>query len=469
MKLLRVLDLSLINIKELSHSVGTLKHLRYLNLSYTCIKKLPAFICNLNFLQTLKLSHSLLNGLPNEIWKLQKLRHLEIDGTPMNHLPAGMERLSKIRKLSEFIVRNETGCSIRELGNLNLLQGRLIISNMDQILDEYDAARANLNMKDRIDCLILDGKKHLNSHRLDHKRRFNCLLLEHMCKETIESNVYNESEMKRMESVFEGINPLMNLRRLEIWNFIGLKFPKWMVDASLKELISLKLVKCLKVKFLPHLGKLPSLKCLYLREMLEVEYIGYDDMKGFPKLEQFILDGMLSLKMWELRVEEGDMPCFVELKLSNCPKLSDLPCLPMTLRKLEIYNCQAIRHNHPLPPLENLVLKGNDDMLLLLLPNIPELLSLKITLSPELTLFPRGLNQFTALRTLTIHFCPKLESLPKELLNINTLKELRIVSCPPLIKWYQKEKSRIGKLISGLIIVIYDKDYYDQNGHLLIS
>ncbi|KAJ4979419.1 hypothetical protein NE237_010199 [Protea cynaroides] len=175
LKFLRALDLSLPLIQELPHSVGTLKQLRYLNLFYTRIKKLTPFVCNLYLLQTLKLSHSLLHELPKEIWKLQKLRHLEIDGTPMSHLPFGIGIINKMWTLTEFIVGGE--CSTGELGNLTLLHGKLIISNMERIVDKDDAGRANLKEKEGIGSLVLDGKKHLCSQNSECKRCSNSLLL----------------------------------------------------------------------------------------------------------------------------------------------------------------------------------------------------------------------------------------------------------------------------------------------------
>ncbi|XP_043720873.1 putative disease resistance RPP13-like protein 1 [Telopea speciosissima] len=440
-KLLRVLDLSSSIIEELPNSVAKLEHLRYLNLSNTQIKKLPAFICNLYLLQALKLSHSLLSELPRGMWKLQNLRHLEIDGTPMNHLPPGIRRLNNIRKLSEFIVGGDGGCSIGELANLRDLQGRLIISHLDRVVDQGEAERADLNTKGCIKHLILDGKKHLNSQNLWHKRRFNSLLLEHMCSEA-EFKLDDDRKMKS-EKVFEGINPHPGLKKLEIWNYFGSKLPKWLESGSLSELVSLKVAKCLKMEQMPLLGGLPSLKFLHICDIVEVKSIGNYDLKGFPKLEQLTLEEMPKWEEWNLELQEGDLPCFLGLILSKCPKLKNLPVLPWTFRKLEIHDCKGIEWNPfpPLPTLEYLVLKGIGNMCSL--PDAPNLVSLTIALSPEMTSFPNGFDKLKSLSALNIYFCPRLSLLPKELSN---LQRIHIAGCRLLTDWLKKNKEILKKI-----------------------
>ncbi|KAJ4978907.1 hypothetical protein NE237_009687 [Protea cynaroides] len=442
-KLLRVLDLSFFIIEELPDSIAKLEHLRYLNLSYTQIKKLPPFICKLYLLQTLKLSHSLVIELPRKIWKLQKLRHLEIDGTPMNHLPPGIWRLRNIlQKLSEFIV-SDSGYSIEELADLEHLQGKLIISHLNRVPKQEVTQAAKLNTKKGIKHLILDGKKHLSSRNLQQKRLFSSLLLEHMCNEV---KFISDDESKRVEGVFEGINPHSDLKRLEIWNYFGSKLPTWLA-ASHRGLVSLKLAKWLKMDHMPHLGSLQSLKFLHICGMDKVKSIETCDLKGFPKLEQLTLEEMLEWEEWKLELSEGDLPCFFELILSNCPKLKNLPALPETLRKLEIHDCKETDWKNLSPPLltlEYLLLKGKVSKLCSL-PNAPRLVSLTIALSPEMTSFPNGVNKLESLSALNIYFCPRLHSLPEELKQLNNLKRLHIAGCQ-LEAWLKKNKEILKKI-----------------------
>ncbi|KAK9937657.1 hypothetical protein M0R45_014433 [Rubus argutus] len=75
-KLLRVLDLQSVPLKEFPDSAIGLSLLRYLNLSQTEIKSVPKSIGNLVFLQTLDLTHTLVTNLPKTIYKLQEMRNL---------------------------------------------------------------------------------------------------------------------------------------------------------------------------------------------------------------------------------------------------------------------------------------------------------------------------------------------------------------------------------------------------------
>ncbi|KAJ4978568.1 hypothetical protein NE237_009348 [Protea cynaroides] len=252
-----------------------------------------------------------------------------------------------------------------------------------------------------------------------------------MHKEAMGSEVCSESEMKSVEGLLEGINPHKNLRRLEIWNYVGLEFPKWLKDTSLVNLVSLKLINCLNVDHLPQLeGKLSSLKFFHICEMDQIKIIDCSDLKGFPKLEKPFLEKMPCWEVWNLETKEGEGPCFMELILSNCPRLEALPALPVSLRKLSIHNCQAIRDCKPLPPLEYLVLKGNVAVL--------QLKSLTITSSPNVNSLLSELQHLKTLRSLNIHFCPKLSSLPNELRQLTSLQEIHMVGYQLLTEQWQK-------------------------------
>ncbi|XP_019264526.1 PREDICTED: putative disease resistance protein RGA4 [Nicotiana attenuata] len=74
---LRVLNLSMSGIKELSASISKLIYLRYLDLSYTEIKALPNSICKLYNLQTFRVNNCFsLEGLPDEMGNMISLRHI---------------------------------------------------------------------------------------------------------------------------------------------------------------------------------------------------------------------------------------------------------------------------------------------------------------------------------------------------------------------------------------------------------
>lgn len=77
-KLLRVLNLGMVEVSEIPKEVGRLIHLRYLRIRALGIRHVPSSICNLLNLQTLDMRESSLSNLPDGIWKLQQLRHLNL-------------------------------------------------------------------------------------------------------------------------------------------------------------------------------------------------------------------------------------------------------------------------------------------------------------------------------------------------------------------------------------------------------
>jgi hypothetical protein len=80
----------------------------------------------------------------------------------------------------------------------------------------------------------------------------------------------------------------------------------------MKALTSVILENCMGWVQLPPLGQLPLLEDLVLRNMHAVgqigeEFYGNGEMKGFPKLEEIVFDGMPN---WE--------KCGLELKMVHC-------------------------------------------------------------------------------------------------------------------------------------------------------
>ncbi|OVA07654.1 Leucine-rich repeat [Macleaya cordata] len=185
MKHLRYLDLSKTNIEELPEFItslynlqtlllrycdkletfpkdmGTLKLLRYLDLSGSCFEVLPESITSLCILRTLKLEDcSNLKELPKDINKLINLRHLILSNHGIwDEMPREMGRLSHLQTLRQFKVgKYNRGATIRELEGLNLLEGELWISNLQNVTNPMDAQGANLNAKRKIRSLMLEWR-----------------------------------------------------------------------------------------------------------------------------------------------------------------------------------------------------------------------------------------------------------------------------------------------------------------------
>ncbi|XP_010026096.2 putative disease resistance RPP13-like protein 1 [Eucalyptus grandis] len=127
---LRVLSLSHYQkLSMLPSSVGCLKHLRYLNLSYNrSLARLPDSITALYNLQTLILAYcQSLIELPRNMGSLTCLRHLDIRETFLKRIPLGMSKLKNLQTLTNFVVAENGGTRVRELGELGNLMGTLSI------------------------------------------------------------------------------------------------------------------------------------------------------------------------------------------------------------------------------------------------------------------------------------------------------------------------------------------------------
>ncbi|RWR74928.1 putative disease resistance protein RGA3 isoform X1 [Cinnamomum micranthum f. kanehirae] len=453
LRYLRALGLSGTYIENLPSFIGKLKYLRYLKLDRRGITELPESITSLCNLQTLKLNYCTdLHTLPSGISKMVKLRHLEVKGTNnLTVLPNGLGRLTSLRTLCKFPVGDENrGCKIGELRDLNLLRGELSIENLERVMNVNDASEAELHKKSDLYVLSLCCND----------------------KSDEEWRTLGDDEIKRMDSVLEGLRPPhSNLKELKIKNYAGSMFPSWLEDSRFSSLVKVVLKNCSKCMLLPGLGKLHSLKYLEIIRANEVKVVGGDQFYGnvkdvwgkktrFPKLEELYFKSMLNWEEWKLEQEYGElMPSLKQLRIFNCKKLKATPnYLPSTLREVTIFDCNEViwAQDNPLPHLLHLRLEHVRGMSSKPLPYLPALLTLEIngfsceslpsdgwgmleslhTLRisdcPELISLPEGLGQLKALQTLMIWTSKRLSSLPEGLVQLKALQELNIWNCERL-------------------------------------
>eukprot|EP00268_Persea_americana_P027255 TRINITY_DN2668_c0_g1_i6.p1 TRINITY_DN2668_c0_g1~~TRINITY_DN2668_c0_g1_i6.p1 ORF type:complete len:877 (+),score=136.68 TRINITY_DN2668_c0_g1_i6:817-3447(+) len=281
LKFLRALDLGGAYIENLPSFIGKLKHLRYLSLYGSDIKELPEFVTNLCNLQTLKLNAcASLCILPSGMSKMVKLRYLEIEETDnLKDLPNGLGRLSTLRTLCKFPVGDENkGCKIEELKELNLLRGKLRINNLERVMNEDDARKAELHNKKDLHVLSLCCNN----------------------KSDEEWKTLGDDEMKRMDSVLEGLRPPhSNLKELKIENYAGSKFPSWLEDTGFSSLVIVVLEECKRLSSLPEgLGQLKTLQTLHIN--------GCERLSSLPK-------GL------------GQLKALQTLHIGNYERLSSLP------------------------------------------------------------------------------------------------------------------------------------------------
>ncbi|XP_073275639.1 putative disease resistance protein RGA3 [Primulina huaijiensis] len=439
-KFLRVLDLERADIDELTSSIDKLIHLRFLDLSFTKIKTLPDSVCKLFNLQTIRLIGCFLRSeLPDQLKFLVGLRHLVLASIiSFDRMPFEIGKLTSLRTLISFIVCDEEGRRIDELGCLKKLQGKLEIRNLDKVRGKEEALRACLSEKKYIERLEFVWSK-----------------------PSREGN-NNDSE------VLEGLQPHPNLNDLTIRNFGGDHFPSWTMKmtveqgVTLHKLIKIVLIDCKKCQEIPTLGHLPLLKILEVRKLENVRSIGPSFYiphqyckdtwckygESFPALEQLTLSEMENLREWVEAPNTGStaFPRLEYLHIIDCRNMMtapshDFPSLKKLLishvdnevplakicSKLSSLTLLIINCNSNLTSLPDMLLYNNQSLQEFKIYNCENLTQLELSECQKLTEVPSDmLVSCTLLEYLDISSCPNLRSLPIGVNCLNNLKGLRI-------------------------------------------
>ncbi|XP_042496459.1 putative disease resistance RPP13-like protein 1 [Macadamia integrifolia] len=310
LKFLRVLDLSSTKIKELPTSVCKLRHLRYLDVSSTRMRKLPESLSKLYNLETLKLRNcSDLVVLPNEMSKLIHLQYLNLDGVhQLTSMPPRMGQLTNLQTLSIFVVGRQEGFRIEELKYMKKLRGSLCIAKMENVTKDQ-ANEAQLGDKVAINKLEFQWS----------------------------------SSQRNGEMEFILIEPHLSIEQLKITRYGAESFPNWLSSEKFYRLTVINLRNC-NCTYLPDLGRLPSLKSLYMHEMHLLKEISHEFYGAFLKLEALKFDGMPCLEKWTA-IKEYDMPSLRDLTIIDCPNLVTLPEFMKlkSLKNLRIILCPEIQ------------------------------------------------------------------------------------------------------------------------------
>ncbi|KAL5078124.1 hypothetical protein RYX36_017108 [Vicia faba] len=426
---LRVLSLSRYrNITTLPDTIGNLVQLRYIDLSKTEITSLPDTICNLYYLQTLILSRCFkLTELPEHVGKLINLRHLYLDMTSIIEMPKQIVELVNLQTLTLFVVgKKNIGLSVRELGMFPKLRGKLLIMNLQNIIDVTEASDTNLKRKEHIEELELQWREEADDS-------------------FIEKDVLNK------------LKPSPNLKKLSIDSYGGTSFPSWLGDSSFSNMVSLCIGNCVNCITLPPLGQLPSLKDLLIGRMTILETIGQEfyGMVGggsnflfqpFQSLEKLQFVCMTNLKEW--RPFEGDMFPFLRLKtleLYMCPELrGHLPNQLPSIEELKIYGCDHLLAKPPthqwLSSIKKIYIEGDSNsasnteriQCSLLESDCPCLLQeIEISSCLMLNFVPKMIFNSTCLRKLNLYSISSLTVFPTNCLP-TSLQSLRIKECENL-------------------------------------
>ncbi|GMN47290.1 hypothetical protein TIFTF001_016452 [Ficus carica] len=426
---LRVLSLSQSSITELPNAVGNLHHLRYLDLSWTKIKEVPSSISTLYNLQTLLLSGCKeLTQLPTNMSSLTSLRHLDLSDVCLKEMPYQIFKMKNLQRLSDFVLGENDGSRIKELGALQHLHGSLCISGLEHIVDIADVLEANMKNKKHLSKLILrwDGE---TDDSLMEREVLNALQPHANLKE-LDIISYRGTTFANWVAhpsicdEFRGTSSTMPFQKLEKLSFSGmLRWENWSFTETDQEgvvfprLKELELQCCWKLKAGLPAGYLPSLKRItiwFCNEMAAV----------FPTSQQI----------------DSAYPSLESLFISACSRVESFSTtgLPANLKQLQIHGCKTLFANRGnwdlqrLSSLQSLQLTGCEEVV----DSFPEEGMLPIGLtSLDMSSFPnlkglngKGFQQLTSLQQLTICSCKELQCLPEEGLPLS-LSYLDISKC----------------------------------------
>ncbi|CBI39349.3 unnamed protein product, partial [Vitis vinifera] len=235
----------------------------------------------------------------------------------------------------------------------------------------------------------------------------------------------SRNKMHEMD-VLNSLQPHLNLKKLSIMEYGGLKLPCWIGDSSFCKMVDVTLINCRKCISLPCLGQLPLLKNLRIEGMEEVKKVGVEflggpslSIKAFPSLESLSFVNMPKWVNWEHRfnrLHQGLMaflPALEVLRISECGELTYLSDGSKNL--LEIMDCPQL-----------VSLEDDEEQ------GLPHSLQyLEIGKCDNLEKLPNGLQNLTSLEELSIWACPKLVSFPK-IDFLSMLRRLIIRDCEDL-------------------------------------
>ncbi|KAL0920594.1 hypothetical protein M5K25_009739 [Dendrobium thyrsiflorum] len=378
---LRLLYISTLeDLEIIPEEIGNLIHLRYLKIHSQKFLILPRSLSNLYHLQYIIYASP---GVPNQdkvddffpsdINNLSNLHYVKLPKSYISSI-CGIGKLKSLQELNMFNIRDVSGYRIGELENMDDLY-KLGINFLENVKDAGEACSAKLCAKRRLTNLTL-------------------------CWSNTDSR-----NIDLYENVLDNLQPPKCLRNLSINRYMGARSAIWMNNVNpIFNLEKIQLTDCLECETLPPFGQLPFLKSLTLRNMpkvkwLESKFNANDKYHAFRLLEVLRITKLEALEDWfeaGVAAEDGCLfPSLIELELSECPKLKELPSLPSKLKSLEIRSTgwktlNFCSNSNPIP-LEKLVVFD--------CPNITSL-----PLADEIA-------RLAALVFLAIRKCPKLRSL----------------------------------------------------------
>nr|VVW83956.1 unnamed protein product [Nymphaea colorata] len=238
--------------------------------------------------------------------KLCNLRYLGLNETEsLKFIAECLGKLTNLRTLHRFMVyddqgKTRRGCNIRELKDLNKLNGEMSIEGLGGgRVKVIDAKKAQLKVKHE-----LSGVKFYFGEQ-DNDR------------------VDNASEER---GLLEALEPPHGIERLGFCDYKG-DGPAWYLDTNYGELQMLCLESCPSRLTVIRIKSLEELKVDYCPTLCELP-----SMPSLNSLKIFMCDGFSTI---------GDLPALKSLCMNYCGRLKTLANMP-ALESLDVRDCNCL-------------------------------------------------------------------------------------------------------------------------------
>ncbi|KAB5516842.1 hypothetical protein DKX38_027490 [Salix brachista] len=226
---------------------------------------------------------------------------LDIKGTRLHQMPPQMDKLSKLQTLTDFFMGIQNGSSIKELGELKCLEGKLRIWMLQNIDDAQDALGANL-----------EGMKDLKKLDLRWSDDAYDSIDEHLIHQLKRHVVSFYGDYTSTSIPFKSPESLTFERMLQ--------WCEWILDAAKSDQdMSFPCLQVLCISECPKLKvdlRLSGHHCFSLPPLDQLACLKRLQIKAFDKVElcEWIPDAAKS-------DQDRRFPCLQVLCISECPKL----------------------------------------------------------------------------------------------------------------------------------------------------
>uniref|UniRef100_A0A0E0LAV2 NB-ARC domain-containing protein n=1 Tax=Oryza punctata TaxID=4537 RepID=A0A0E0LAV2_ORYPU len=307
------------------------------------------------------------------------------------------DAVSKLKKIGYTV------CELKDLAQLHHLRLRDIQNvNTNEVLD------ANLKEKKQMRTLSL----HWSSH------------------EVVSENT--------VDQVLDNFQPHSGLEELSIIGFCGTILPLWMTNSYLVNIVSLKVIICDKIEHLPSLSNLCSPQSLSLQHLPLLASVGYL-LHGYGKIPVGCSHSLISLPKGRTCSSKADgidsdskffPPNLCTMIIRGCPKLVELPTLPLSLKHLKISSPENFMEN--LLKLDRLYIDDHSLLFVEPLRSMNFTRELTIWDDPVMTSLPEQwlLQNRLVLRNLSIWNTKALQCLPSSLANLCHLQSFSLTNAP---------------------------------------